>query len=1023
MKKNFLFKWVSVLGAVLLLATSVMPGLQYAYADPEVPGWDEPADSGYSRDYIYDEASWNAAYNKENSALKAYYDTYSDEDRWHTVDNVLCNGTYRIKDGNDCGESACEKDEYGYDIDANWNHFFPDDCVHSRKWAIGAPDAKYPWVVLNLPKPFAGEIEFIYDEWDDIYPYNDPRLFSKWFGIVSIPGKLWEQFLLDENGKTTFDPSKLAITLIPEAVPVVVDDNDWNYIWNEETWNAAYNWGDSALWDYYIDNPNEDLWNPNANPERPATTNDREYGYVIYSDEAWTIEVWNGTFNKTLWISNTVQKVTDETNNREYFVQLDPKLNQIYQLFTDDTLGTSANLYVKFNSLSYPWCVHNWKWAINLHGTELRNAWNYPWIVVSLPESFEWNIVFNYDNGSKEKSIYKGWKSYSTISIPTNLWRNEFALDTNGNTTFNSEKLEVSLVWAQELTEREELTAIITEAVCDETNQHSILWWTACEDNTQAVACSAPAEPDANATYTQEENITWDAENGWPEEIPTCTIASCAEWFHKNEAWTACVDNENLTITATKLPAASIPNDGNKKESQENQNAVTIVQDDENNIVIYGVLEDLNQYPSTNEQQGEGKWVAIVLTTNLDTIAGAKWWNYTMTADDDVVESASVGLNQNQIIYWVKAEELSTPKETTISADGYNPVTIKVKVEEKYTVTFVDEDGTTVLKEATAYDPQTAAADIVKPADPTKAADNTCNKYKFNGWTQELVDVTAHATYKATYTCTSKKITSSWGGGGGSSSYSCKNLPDNATANNSTKPTKSTDYSYDTDTTKVCTFQCDKGYSWNTKDAKCEKSDAQTNTWDTNTLDETNKDWTTNGGNGGEGSNDGNKNPTTFSQEFIDAYNFAYKNGITTKESIEEAEMFEPLTRIAMAKMLSQYAINVLGQTPDTSIVVPTFPDVDAKLDADYNNWVTLAYQLWIMWIGIQKFRPFDTVTRAEFGTALSRMLYGTADGEWNEWYSTHLQKLMDEKIITNNNPDLKELRGYVMIMLMRSAQ
>jgi hypothetical protein len=92
-------------------------------------------------------------------------------------------------------------------------------------------------------------------------------------------------------------------------------------------------------------------------------------------------------------------------------------------------------------------------------------------------------------------------------------------------------------------------------------------------------------------------------------------------------------------------------------------------------------------------------------------------------------------------------------------------------------------------------------------------------------------------------------------------------------------------------------------------------------------------------------------------------------------------------------------------------------------LDADYNNWVTLAYQLWIMWIGIEKFRPFDLVTRAEFGTALSRMLFGLSDGEWDQWYETHLDKLMEEQIITNNNPNLQELRGYVMIMLMRSAQ
>ena len=80
----------------------------------------------------------------------------------------------------------------------------------------------------------------------------------------------------------------------------------------------------------------------------------------------------------------------------------------------------------------------------------------------------------------------------------------------------------------------------------------------------------------------------------------------------------------------------------------------------------------------------------------------------------------------------------------------------------------------------------------------------------------------------------------------------------------------------------------------------------------------------------------------------IDAYNWAFKNGITTMPSIEEADMEGGLTRIAMAKMLSQYAINILGKTPDTSKVA-TFSDVTTQMDADYNNGVTLAYQLGIM--------------------------------------------------------------------------
>ena len=69
----------------------------------------------------------------------------------------------------------------------------------------------------------------------------------------------------------------------------------------------------------------------------------------------------------------------------------------------------------------------------------------------------------------------------------------------------------------------------------------------------------------------------------------------------------------------------------------------------------------------------------------------------------------------------------------------------------KYNVTFVDEDGTTVLKEATAYDYGTAAADIVKPADPTKAA-TAQYTYEFAGWSPAIAEVTGDATYTATYT-------------------------------------------------------------------------------------------------------------------------------------------------------------------------------------------------------------------------------------------------------------------------------
>ena len=309
--------------------------------------------------------------------------------------------------------------------------------------------------------------------------------------------------------------------------------------------------------------------------------------------------------------------------------------------------------------------------------------------------------------------------------------------------------------------------------------------------------------------------------------------------------------------------------------------------------------------------------------------------------------------------------------------------------------------------------------------------DATCNTdWSVASSAYAWTDITPVAGYAVIYTCsastfvaytettaapaTTPSSSSSWWGGGGSSSYSCKSLPANAVANNTSKPKKNTNYSYSTDTGAVCTFQCKSGYTWNEKDEKCEKSEETVADTNENTDNADTSDSTT--------TEDLKKVlDDGYTVEFHNAYDFAFKNGITTMPSIDEAHMNSPLTRIAMAKMLSQYAINVLWKKP-ANVVVPNFPDVSPELDAEYNNGVTLAYQLWIMWINIENFRPDDLVTRAEFATALSRLLYNTPDGEW-AYYETHLKKLMEEKVITVADPDMHELRGYVMIMLMRSAK
>jgi hypothetical protein len=90
--------------------------------------------------------------------------------------------------------------------------------------------------------------------------------------------------------------------------------------------------------------------------------------------------------------------------------------------------------------------------------------------------------------------------------------------------------------------------------------------------------------------------------------------------------------------------------------------------------------------------------------------------------------------------------------------------------------------------------------------------------------------------------------------------------------------------------------------------------------------------------------------------------------------TIDKANMNWEVTRIELAKMISNYAIKNLKKEWNTSKKC-VFTDVTSDLDKQYDNWVTNACQLWLMGQWIIKFRPYDKVTIAEFWTILSRLL------------------------------------------------
>ena len=69
-------------------------------------------------------------------------------------------------------------------------------------------------------------------------------------------------------------------------------------------------------------------------------------------------------------------------------------------------------------------------------------------------------------------------------------------------------------------------------------------------------------------------------------------------------------------------------------------------------------------------------------------------------------------------------------------------------------------------------------------------------------------------------------------------------------------------------------------------------------------------------------------------------------------------------------------------------------------------------------------FNPNEEVNRAQFGTVLSRTLWGNQYNGGEPFYLLHLDALQKESIMQKiDTPENKELRGYVMLMLMRSIQ
>ena len=168
------------------------------------------------------------------------------------------------------------------------------------------------------------------------------------------------------------------------------------------------------------------------------------------------------------------------------------------------------------------------------------------------------------------------------------------------------------------------------------------------------------------------------------------------------------------------------------------------------------------------------------------------------------------------------------------------------------------------------------------------------------------------------------------------------------------------------------------------------------------------------------------------SKEVNEAYIWACENWIIKSNTIQGAKLWEFLNRAEMAKIVTVFEMLVLDSKPNRNKDCSAFAESISWYNAEMKNYMITSCQLERMWIhtadhkAIKDFMPKKFVSRAEFWTILSRILWWNkyeASKNTSKYYVEHLTSLKWNWVLTNINPELKERRSYAILMVYRAAK
>jgi len=187
----------------------------------------------------------------------------------------------------------------------------------------------------------------------------------------------------------------------------------------------------------------------------------------------------------------------------------------------------------------------------------------------------------------------------------------------------------------------------------------------------------------------------------------------------------------------------------------------------ESGVVPTYTGETPTKAPDTHYTYSFDGWDPEVVAAEADA-------DYTAVFESTVIEFTIRFLNDDgTVLESVQVEEGEMPAysgetptkdpdaQYTYTFAGWDPEIVVAEADADYTavydstvnqysITFVDDDGTTVLKEATEYEYGTPVNQIEVPPNPHKDATDQYT-YVFTGWSPELAEVTEDVVYKAVY--------------------------------------------------------------------------------------------------------------------------------------------------------------------------------------------------------------------------------------------------------------------------------